>query len=263
MGKKRFKKVYVEITSACNLNCSFCPPTLRPAAMMSVDQFRQVVGQISPVTSHVYFHVKGEPLLHPQLADLLDIAHASALRVHIVTNGTLIRGQTELLLGHPALHKINFSLHSFEKNQGGDVAAYLDPISEFARRAQEAQRVIVALRSWTGQETPKAGFRLGSHTYMNYDAEFAWPSLDDPVSSTAGFCLGLRDQLAILVDGTVVPCCLDGNGIMDLGNLFAQPLPAILASPRATAFFQGFSENRCEEPLCQRCRFRDRFGSRP
>lgn len=259
--KKRFKKAYVEITSGCNLQCSFCPPTKRPAASMNVDQFRRVANEISPLTSHVYFHVKGEPLLHPKLKELIDVAHGLKLRVHLVTNGTLIASQADLLAGHPALHKITFSLHSFEaESTGAKPSDYLDPILEFVRRSENSG-CIVALRYWKGAQTPKTGFRLGPRTYLNYDAEFAWPSLDDPVSSLSGFCHGLRDQVAILVDGTVVPCCLDGEGVIRLGNVFQDSLESILAGPRATALYQGFSENRCVEPLCQRCRFRDRFTS--
>ena len=260
MAKKRFKKVYVEITSVCNLHCSFCPPTLRPAAFITLDQFQQIVGEVAPWTSHIYLHVKGEPLLHPELGGLLDAAQEGHLKVHIVTNGTLIEGQTELLLGHPAVHRVNISLHSFENQDEEGRGQYLKPILEFVRKAQQTSRVIVALRDWTGNQSPKEGVRLAANTYINFDNQFVWPRLTDPIRSDTGSCLGLRDQVAILVDGTVVPCCLD-EGVMALGNVFKQSLKPILEGPRALAISKGFRQNRCVEPLCQRCQFRERFTS--
>ncbi len=74
-----------------------------------------------------------------------------------------------------------------------------------------------------------------------------------------GFCMGLRDQIAVLSDGTVVPCCLDHEGDIALGNLFTSPLSEILASQRARALYDGFSRRLATEPLCRRCAYRVRF----
>jgi radical SAM protein with 4Fe4S-binding SPASM domain len=76
-------------------------------------------------------------------------------------------------------------------------------------------------------------------------------------------CRGLRDHLAILVDGTVVPCCLDADGQVALGNIFRQPLVAILASPRALRLREGFGHQWLVEPLCRRCAYRQRFAATP
>ena len=57
----------------------------------------------------------------------------------------------------------------------------------------------------------------------------------------------------MLVDGTVVPCCLDSAGVLDLGNLFQQNLDEVLASPRARAIYDGFTRHKAVEPLCRRC----------
>ena len=74
------------------------------------------------------------------------------------------------------------------------------------------------------------------------------------------FCLGLREQIAVLCDGTAVPCCLDHEGDVPLGNLLEQSLEEILAGPRARELVRGFSEGRPSEELCRRCGFAPRFG---
>lgn len=80
---------------------------------------------------------------------------------------------------------------------------------------------------------------LGKDLFLEQEQVFAWP--DKKAAETgAQFCFGLRDQLGVLSDGTVVPCCLDHEGDVPLGNLFETPLTEILASPRARRCTTGF-----------------------
>ena len=293
MSSKRFKKVYIEITSCCNLQCKFCPPTKRQAEFLTVEKFKFIVNQVKAFTDHIYLHVKGEPLLHPYLSDILDIAQTESLRVHIITNGTLIEKQAEMLLSKPALHKINFSLHSFEQNNREfDNTIYINNILRFSKLAGQTKRIIVSLRLWNleneslnqqlntcnteiiqqiesalaldkgidKQSIPGNGLKLAPYVYLNFDKEFVWPNLQADYQSTMGFCQALRDQTAILVDGTVVPCCLDGEGIIQLGNIYNQSFDAIINSQRAQAIYNGFSQNKAIEELCQKCRFKERFS---
>jgi radical SAM protein with 4Fe4S-binding SPASM domain len=290
---KRFKKVFIEITSCCNLQCKFCPPTKRKAEFIALARFRQILRQIQPFTHHIYLHVKGEPLLHSHLSDLLDIADNEHLRVHIITNGTLIQKQAEMLLSKPALHKINFSLHSFEQNEFAESnETYIQNVLDFAQKAGETGRIIVSLRLWNLNgvnadnelnkqndeilfhiknkflldqnieisSIPGKGLKLAENVYLNFDSEFVWPHLSDSFLSTTGFCQALRNQAAILVDGTVVPCCLDGEGIIELGNVYKQSFAEIIDNERAKSIFNGFSQNKVVEQLCQKCRYKERFS---
>lgn len=100
---------------------------------------------------------------------------------------------------------------------------------------------------------------LGKDLFLEQEQVFAWP--DKKAAETgAQFCFGLRDQLGVLSDGTVVPCCLDHEGDVPLGNLFETPLTEILASPRARALYDGFSRRAPVEELCRRCGFATRFN---
>jgi radical SAM protein with 4Fe4S-binding SPASM domain len=80
-----------------------------------------------------------------------------------------------------------------------------------------------------------------------------------PDFGESGFCLGLREQFAVLADGTVVPCCLDRNADMALGNIFKQPINDILEGERARRIVDGFSKRQIAEELCRKCSYRQRF----
>ena len=125
----RFKRVYVEITSSCNLHCSFCQETLREPHFMSVDEFSTVIEKIRHYTNYIYLHVKGEPLLHPQLTQILKICEDSGITVNLTTNATLIREKLPTLLAHP-VHQINVSLHSSDDNDCIDMDTYINNLFE-------------------------------------------------------------------------------------------------------------------------------------
>lgn len=286
MGK-RFKKVYIEITNVCNLSCSFCPKTARPPRFLSVEEFQRVLAQVRPYTDYIYLHLMGEPLLHPELGALLSAAADADLRVNLTTNGTLIRETREILLKAPALRKVGFSLHSFEANQGGGtLEGYLNEILQFSSvaadggiicelrlwngDAQERQgenllnaQILRAVQAWLGSPVPlpdaRGSVKLGERLFLGFDSVFDWPCEASAPEGAPVFCHGLRDQLGILADGTAVPCCLDSEGLICLGNLLEQPLAEILEGERATALFDGFSRREAVEPLCKRCGYARRF----
>ncbi|SDJ17001.1 radical SAM/SPASM domain-containing protein [Paenibacillus naphthalenovorans] len=290
---KRFKKVYIEITSVCNLACSFCPQTSRKANFIRPDTFNDILDQVKPHTNHIYLHVKGEPLLHPKIDELLDACHAKGFKVNITTNGTLIHKAGHKILGKPVLRQMNFSLHSFDGHEGStNREEYLANIFSFVREAVE-HKVIISFRLWNldkdnatnleksrNRETlamlekefnldfkieekvvPGSGVKIADRIYLNQDHEFQWPSLQAPEDDGKGFCHALRSHAAILVDGTVVPCCLDGEGVINLGNIHSRSFSEIVEGERANNLFYGFSRREAVEELCRKCGYRQRFGA--
>lgn len=276
------KRAYIEITNICNLRCDFCPGTRREARSMTAEEFTLAASKLSGTVKYLYFHVMGEPLLHDRLEDFLDIAGGLGFRVCLTTNGTLLGSEGNKLLSHSALHKISVSLHSMEGNGVEDLDQYLTHVWEFSEKAAESG-VIVALRLWNigGKDTrngeilrfleaklgehpldkpqPREGnWKLCERLYLEQAERFEWPDLT-AAEENVRFCLGLREQIAVLCDGTVVPCCLDHEGDIPLGNLFTQELSEILSSPRAKALYDGFSCGRPSEELCRRCGYATRF----
>ncbi|MDF2930539.1 MAG: Radical domain protein [Anaerospora sp.] len=290
---KKYKKVYIEITNACNLRCDFCPETKRTAQFMSEDDFQNIASQVKPFADYIYLHVKGEPLLHPKLGRLLDISFDNGLKVNITTNGTLIDKAADVLLAKPAVRQINFSLHSFDGNENNlSKDTYIDRILCFANRAIAKSGIIISLRLWNLEEalltedqrkrnadilhriednfklsyqirgnlSQDKALKISDRVYLNQDYEFKWPDLQQAEDTAPGTCYGLRQQIAILVDGTVIPCCLDGEGVINLGSIHQESLAKILQGARAERIRQGFSRQYVVEELCRKCGFRKRFA---
>ena len=141
------KRVYLEITNVCNLACSFCPGTKREGRFMSEEEFSALVNKLQGQTQYLYFHLMGEPLLHPSLGRFLAIAGERGFRVILTTNGTLLAEKEEVLLSAPALYKVNLSLQSFEANEGGTLCDYVNQCGAFAAKAAAAGK-ICELRLW-------------------------------------------------------------------------------------------------------------------
>jgi radical SAM protein with 4Fe4S-binding SPASM domain len=275
-----FSKVYVEISNLCNLSCAFCPGTKRQKRAMTEEQFSSLLPKLRPYTDFLYFHLMGEPLCHPKLGIFLTLAHSHGFKVILTTNGTLLQKQQELLLSAPALHKVNISLHAFEANDlSVPFEEYLAQCLSFGKAAEGS--VLVSYRLWNNggadelngqikaelaQYFPgnwvqeRRGIRIGNRVYLEHGDKFDWPDLSAADGGARVFCYGLRDQIGVLCDGTVVPCCLDHEGDLSLGNLFRQELAEILETPRAKAIYEGFSNRRAAEPLCRRCGYARRFG---
>ena len=270
---KKFRKVYLEISNICNLRCHFCPGTLRTPHVMSEEEFTALATKLRPWTDYLYFHLMGEPLCHPLLEQFLRIAGEMGFKVILTTNGTLLPNRQETLLASPGLHKVNISLHAFEANDLAiDFGEYLDGCFSYGQAA--AGRKLTVYRLWNqgGADTQNGqilaaleaafpgpwvtetrGTRIGDRVYLEYGDKFDWPDLAAPDGGERCFCYGLRDQIGVLCDGTVVPCCLDHEGDIPLGNLLSQELSDILASERARSIYEGFSQGRALDRLCRRC----------
>ena len=279
MSEKRLKKVYLEIGNICNLSCSFCPGTRREKRFMSLEEFRLAAERLRDYTDYLYFHLMGEPLLHPELERLLDIAAGFGYKVIITSNGTLLDKKGGALLESPAVHKINISLQSFEANGGGELENYVDACACFAAAAGERGKLCV-LRLWNNNgldslneeiravlhrhfpgewRQSRRSLALAPKVFLEPGEKFDWPDMEAE-GRNVHYCYGLKDQIGVLCDGTVVPCCLDHEGDNPLGNLFTDSLEDILSSARALAISQGFARRQAVEELCRRCGYAERFG---
>lgn len=279
---KRFRKVYLEISNVCNLRCHFCPGTQRTPHVMEEEEFTLLATKLRPYTDYLYFHLMGEPLCHPKLSQFLQIAGDLGFHVILTTNGTLLKRQQETLLRSEGLHKVNISLHAFEANDlSVPFREYLDGCLDYGKAATGKKLTVFRLWNQGGADkcneqilhalheafpdpwvTTPRGIRLAEKVYLEYGDKFDWPDLTAPDGGESCFCYGLRDQLGVLCDGTVVPCCLDHEGDIALGNLLTQELSQILESPRAMAIYNGFTGHRATEALCRRCGYaRQHFKS--
>ncbi len=286
----RFKKIYIETTNICNLSCDFCPKTSRELRFMSIEDFKVIVGKIKGYTNHIYFHLMGEPFLNNNLEEFINIAKEENFNINITTNGTLIRKVKDILISSNAVRQINFSLHSFEANNNNiEFYKYINDVLDFINVSTIKSDTICSLRLWNiDTEELKASndlnlqivkliedklnlnfdlfealkekrnLKLKDKVYLNMAEKFMWPDSNLSLISEEVFCYGLRDQIGILVDGTVVPCCLDSEGNIPLGNILKSNLEDIINSERSKKIYDGFSRRRAVEDLCKRCGYAKR-----
>lgn len=289
---KKFKKVYIEVTNVCNLSCSFCPLTKRNKKFLTPENFEHVLKEIKPYTEYIYLHLMGEPLLNPNLESFLQLANEYGFKVNITTNGTLLMKAKEVLLKSNWVRQINVSLHSFEANNNGiTFEEYFNNVLEFIDEANNNTDIICSMRLWNLDSAKLKGendlnknivklinekfdfkedlieildkekrVKLRNRLYLNGAEKFRWPTMEIEPLGENGFCHGLRDHFGILVDGTVVPCCLDGEGQIALGNIYKEPLENILNGERAVKIYEGFSGRKRVEELCKRCGYSEMFS---
>lgn len=287
----KFSRAYVEITNICGLTCSFCPPKEQPSQTMSVDFFKHVLQELKPYTDEIALHVMGDPMVLSNLGEHLDIAQQHGFKVMITTSGFYLDEVRRQSLFHPSLRQVNISLNSFNKNSvSRTFEAYMEPILALCdEKLSREGDFFINLRLWNLDDVhteshfnerlfalleehfslehgtiasqisgERQSIRLASKVLLHFDRYFEWPSLHNRVVGD-GYCLGLEKQIAVLADGRVVPCCLDAEGIITLGNLHATNLDKILKSERSTHIREGFANEICTEELCQKCSYKERF----
>lgn len=286
-----FDRINIEISNVCNLKCSFCPAVERGKQVLSSENFSKILDQVAPYTKEVVLHLLGEPLGHPEFAKILDVAALHKVPVNVVTNGVLLTGDRPQLLLHPIIRQVSFSLQSFEANfPGRDPVTYIERIKAFSDRALvERPDLYVNLRFWDLASVDSAAhktsllrqtlaktfefswsdisvdlrrrknWKLRGRQYLHFDSRFEWPNMSRSILQDKGTCHALTRHVGIHANGVVVPCCLDHNADIPLGNIFETTFLDILKTPRARSMVEGFKKGELREELCKRCGFIERF----
>lgn len=262
--KKRFKKVYIEITNSCNLNCKFCIKNDRKIEYINIDNFKLILNKLKDYTDYLYFHILGEPLLHPKINELIDIA-SKDFKINITTNGYLIKN-----IKTNNIRQLNISLHSYDDTNKISLEEYLNNIFN---KIDKLENTYISLRLWVQNTHNKKiikyinerynisideevdNYTINNHIFINNFHEFIWPDLNNSYYNEEGTCYALKDHIGILVDGTIIPCCLDTKGIINLGNIYKDDIKDILNDNKVLKMLDGFKNNKKYEELCKHCRF--------
>ena len=294
--------IYIEITDSCNLNCSFCPCGKLPTAtkartFMDSALFERCIQQAALHAENVYFHILGEPTLHPGFVHYLKALESTPLKLNLTTNGTTIARVGRHLLQSPALRQVNFSTHAYGELESERASSYLQDVLDFCQMALAARPdLYINLRLWNAGDIPDAerqkewnrillaqvaqtfslginatpdlehfcsrhkSFPVKGRLYLHQDSRFEWPGEGaSRVTDAKGTCHALETHVGILHDGRVVACCLDYQGKITLGRIQEQDLDEILKSPLALNMREGFEKHELRHPLCQKCSFSRRF----
>ena len=262
-----YKKVYVEITNNCNLNCDFCIKNSRINKFMSKDEFEIILNKLKPYTKYLYLHVLGEPLLHPKINEFINLANNYGYNINITTNGYLI----DKIKDNDNIYMMNISLHSYNDKYNIDIDDYLNNIFDSVDKLLD-NNTLINLRLWISNNNKyiidcinkryntsikEEKCKIKNNLYLDIDKSFIWPDLNNNYYSDKGKCYGLITHFGILVDGTIIPCCLDSKGEINLGNIFDDNLDKVLNSDRCISMITGFRNNKKCEELCKHCKFLD------
>ena len=287
----KFYRIYIELTNICGLRCSFCPTKNLPNETMSLEFFESVVQESAQFTNEIACHVVGDPLTLSNLSAYLDILHKYKMRAMLTTSGYFMKKHSFDTLFHPAVKQINISLNAFNKNDTAiSFEQYMRPILDFCHeKVKRKEESFINLRMWNLDEVmseeqfnqelftvlnhafevelnlealnpkEKKSIRLDYKVLLHFDNYFEWPSLANP-NYGHGSCQGLSSHIGILSDGRVIPCCLDNDAVMDLGNIKYQSLEEILLGKRASKMREQFKQSLCSEEMCLKCSYKSRFN---
>ena len=286
--------MHIEITNICNLKCTFCPPKILPNKTMTLDKFDKLNLELKEFTTELAYHIVGDPLVLSNLDEYLNISLKHNLKVNITTTANNINKKHYETLLNPTIKQINFSINSYNANSHKkSLDEYLEPIIEFVKFAQKQKHeYFINFRIWNLDEENSAkefnlkvfnkinkafdtnidiedvyknrpkNIRIDRKIFFNFDEYFNWPNLENKEVSKTGFCYGLDSHFGVLSNGDVVPCCLDKDAIINLGNIEDNSLKNILTSKRVKDIQNGFKKNILVEELCQKCEYRTRFDKR-
>jgi len=287
----RFYRIYIELTNVCGLKCSFCPTKELPSEQMDPDFFESIVIQAKSYTKEIACHVMGDPLTLSNLSEYLDIIHRHGLKALLTTSGYFLKKHHYDTLFHPCVKQINISLNSFNKNDTAlTFQQYITPVLDLCKAKLERDvGLFINLRIWNLDEMMsersfnetlfsklthafdvvldldtiyrerQKSIRLADKVLVHFDNYFEWPSLKNR-NYGHGTCQGLQSHIAVLVSGKVVPCCLDSDGVIELGDLHKESLDHIVSNTRAAYMIEGFKEGKAVEELCQKCSYKERFN---
>lgn len=286
-----FEKIYLEISNICNLKCNFCPEVLREKEIISLEKFENALVKVKERSKRICLHLMGEPLGHPHFSEIIEICEKHSVQVELTTNGVLLNDRKISSILSPAVVQVNISVHSFEANHGQkDMAPYLEKVFNFADMAMSKRPdMYINYRIWDLSDVMslspknqltreliekkydfnfsslkvdirrKKGYAIKDRLYVHFDSRFEWPDIKGQVLQQEGFCHALTHHIGIHANGIVVPCCLDKEAVMPLGNIFESDLDEILNSAKALSMKEGFAKRKLNEELCKRCDYIRRF----
>ena len=267
------KRVYLEITNSCNLNCPFCTNE-KGNNFLPIDEIKNYIDQIKPICNYIYLHILGEPLLHPNFEEILEYLDNKQMHLQLVTNGTLLYKYPNIL-NHSCIRKLSISIHSINNiNINEQYFLTINKLIEnntdkkIELRFYDKNNLSNQLNDYLNYLKNKYSFELTSkinsykikeNTYIYFEELFNWPQITDKDISNTGTCRGAIDMIAINCNSDVTICCLDPKAYNKIGNLKKNTLADILNSDLYLNYIKEFNSRIISSELCKKCSYRLRF----
>ncbi|AJC85647.1 radical SAM/SPASM domain-containing protein [Campylobacter sp. RM16704] len=277
----QFEKIYIELSDICGLKCDFCPSQKAQRKIMTLANFERICKGVHNYAKLFTFHVLGDPLKISNLKEYLEISLKYNMQIELTTSGFYFDDEKmNLVLNFKNIRQINISLSAFLAQSRMSLNEYFKPILKFIfLHLQKENNSFVNFRLWNLDKNfnsplenkiiyefleqifkvkiqkQKAKNRLARHIILHQAKFFKWPSLQDEIIREMGYCHALNGQIAILSDGSLVPCCLDVKADIKLGNCFEKDFNELLNSSLYVELKEGFKQGILKAELCKRCEF--------
>lgn len=274
-----FEKIYIELSDICGLKCNFCTNDKSKRKIMDIDKFEFLTSKIKNKAKIFTFHVLGDPFLLSNLKQYLKIAEQNYMKIELTTSGFYF-GDKDFLFEFENIHQINISLIALLVQNKINFNDYFKNIDIFLKKHLAIKHnSFINFRLWNFDEKFNYPLeneflydffeqyfntkfdkklqrnRLARHIILDQKKQFKWPNLNNKFISDIGTCYALEKQVAILSDGTLVPCCLDSNGCINLGNVFEKDFNELINNEKFLKIKNDFKNNKLTQALCQRCEF--------
>lgn len=235
---KPLTSLIIEITNKCNLFCRICPVNnglmQREKEHMEFSIFEKAIKndlQLEKITLHNW----GEPLLHPNVFEFIDLArkyHSKAL-ITLSTNGTLLSPKISDALLSSQLDRIQFSIDGINKTyediRGFSYETLLNRIGQFLERNlslvkenRKTIRVSMVINDQTKHDYLKfKEFWKDKVDIIRFQPLVEYNDLSKRELNQLCNWLTCKNygQLVVLSNGNVVPCCVDYEGKLSLDNI--------------------------------------------
>ena len=273
------ERLDIELTNACQLECIMCPRGIgkmnRPIGFMDWDLFLKIIAESRGKTKHVWAHVFGESLLHPDCDVMIARLSLYGFHVGLSTNCMLLDSERSKSLMTSGLDCLILSLDSLDKKKfeqirkGANFEQVLENIEnciEVRRQMPHAKtHLLVQIIDFddSASEIEAAKERFDNKLegigevflkgYSTYGGTVpAYSSKTSPCYGDS--CEMANRALTVLWNGDVTICCHDVNGDYVFGNVNESRIVDLWNSQERKAFHRRICDrNFSDMKMCQNC----------
>ena len=242
MDVKNITSLIIEPTNTCNLRCTFCFVTdgmTRDGGFMDFNRFKKIIDDCTDL-EHLCMHNWGEPLLHKDIFRMIEYAKNKGVNYVVMnTNGTLLTDKMINRIVNSKLDIIRFSIdgsaETFKRVRGVELENIEKNIKKLKIIKEKKRPELKMGVVFTVEEDTEGD----AEEYINH-----WEKIVDHVRLQPKLITSPRTEvcpepfgkdygkLVVLWDGRVIPCCVDYNANLMIGNIQNDTIPNLWKSEK-------------------------------
>jgi radical SAM protein with 4Fe4S-binding SPASM domain len=260
--------LYIEPSNRCNLSCSFCPQSLddyeeRSGGRMDIDMdlYRKVIAEVStfdPRPKSIKLYFLGEPLLHPEIQEIMTLAVSVCDRVEVTTNGLVLTEKKAQAILDSGIHYLRVSVYLYEGIRTDIVRRNVERLRDM-RNNQRKSRPFISAKVFGQKERDMIEPYYSSitdeitcETMHSFASDFV--NISQQPKGKASACPYPFYTLVVKSNGDVVPCCVAWEGSLVVGNAKTESLLDIWHGDKLASIHRDhLMGNRSKYTACKSC----------